>query len=155
MFAKFFIERPIFAWVISIVILLLGGVAVFTLPVAQYPNITPPSVQVTASYPGANCQVVADSVAAPIEQQVNGVERMIYMSSPVHQRRLVHADRHVRAGHRSEHGPGAGAKPRGAGDGAVAGAGASAGREHQQAIAQHFAGGQFVFRPTAGTTTCI
>ncbi|HTQ39482.1 MAG TPA: efflux RND transporter permease subunit, partial [Pirellulales bacterium] len=67
MFAKFFIERPIFAWVISIVILLLGGVAVISLPVAQYPNITPPSVQVTASYPGANAQVVADSVAAPIE----------------------------------------------------------------------------------------
>jgi multidrug efflux pump len=81
MFAKFFIERPIFAWVISIVILLLGGVAVIALPVAQYPNITPPSVQVTASYPGANAQVVADSVAAPIEQQVNGVERMLYMSS--------------------------------------------------------------------------
>jgi multidrug efflux pump len=81
MFAKFFIERPIFAWVISIVILLLGGVAVISLPVAQYPNITPPSVQVTASYPGANAQVVADSVAAPIEQQVNGVEKMLYMSS--------------------------------------------------------------------------
>jgi multidrug efflux pump len=81
MFAKFFIERPIFAWVISIVILLLGGVSVISLPVAQYPNITPPSVQVTASYPGANAQVVADSVAAPIEQQVNGVENMLYMSS--------------------------------------------------------------------------
>ncbi|MCC7083954.1 MAG: efflux RND transporter permease subunit [Pirellulales bacterium] len=81
MFAKFFIEHPIFSWVISIVIVLLGGVAVFTLPVAQYPDITPPSVQVTASYPGANAQVVADSVAAPIEQQVNGVERMMYMSS--------------------------------------------------------------------------
>jgi multidrug efflux pump len=81
MFAKFFIERPIFAWVISIVILILGLVAVLALPVAQYPNITPPSVQVTASYPGANAQVVADSVAAPIEQQVNGVERMLYMSS--------------------------------------------------------------------------
>jgi multidrug efflux pump len=81
MLAKFFIERPIFAWVISIVIFLLGGVAVFTLPVAQYPNITPPSVQVTASYPGANCQVVADSVAAVIEEQVNGVEKMMYMSS--------------------------------------------------------------------------
>ncbi len=81
MFAKFFIERPIFAWVISILILLMGSVALLTLPVAQYPNITPPSVQVTASYPGANAQVVADSVAAPIEQQVNGVEGMMYMSS--------------------------------------------------------------------------
>ena len=81
MFAKFFIERPIFAWVISIVILLLGAVAYITLPVSQYPAITPPSVQVTASYPGANAVVVADSVAAPIEQQVNGVEGMMYMSS--------------------------------------------------------------------------
>ncbi len=81
MLARFFIERPIFAWVISIVILLAGGVSSLVLPVAQYPDITPPTVQVTASYPGANAQVVADSVAAPIEQQVNGVENMMYMSS--------------------------------------------------------------------------
>jgi multidrug efflux pump len=81
MFARFFIERPIFAWVISIAILLIGGVAAFQLPTAQYPDITPPTVQVMAMYPGANAQVVADSVAAPIEQQVNGVERMLYMSS--------------------------------------------------------------------------
>jgi len=81
MLARFFVDRPIFAWVISIAITLLGGVAVFTLPIAQYPDITPPTVQVTCSYPGANAKVVADSVAAPIEQQVNGVERMLYMSS--------------------------------------------------------------------------
>ena len=81
MFAKFFIERPIFAWVVSIVILLIGAVAAFRLPIAQYPNITPPTVQVTAIYPGANAKVVAESVAAPIEQQVNGVEDMLYMSS--------------------------------------------------------------------------
>jgi multidrug efflux pump len=78
---RFFIDRPIFSWVISIVILLVGFVAVFVLPVSQYPEITPPTVTVTASYPGANAQVVADSVAAPIEQQVNGVDRMMYMSS--------------------------------------------------------------------------
>ncbi len=81
MFSRFFIERPIFAWVVSIVILLIGGVAAFRLPIAQYPNITPPTVSVTANYPGANAKVVADSVAAPIEQQVNGVENMLYMSS--------------------------------------------------------------------------
>ncbi len=81
MLARFFIDRPIFAWVISIVITLVGGVAAFMLPVAQYPDITPPTVQVSCSYPGANAQVVADSVAAPIEQQVNGVEHMLYMSS--------------------------------------------------------------------------
>jgi multidrug efflux pump len=78
---RFFIDRPIFSWVISIVILLAGGVAAFVLPIAQYPEITPPTVSVTASYPGANAQVVADSVAAPIEQQVNGVDHMLYMSS--------------------------------------------------------------------------
>src|SRR5271155_1832256 len=81
MLARFFIDRPIFAWVVSLVILLGGGVAYFALPTEMYPNITPPTVQVTASYPGADAQVVADTVAAPIEQQVNGVERMLYMSS--------------------------------------------------------------------------
>ncbi|HEY4263212.1 MAG TPA: efflux RND transporter permease subunit, partial [Schlesneria sp.] len=81
MFSSFFIHRPIFASVLSIIITLAGGVALITLPVAQYPDITPPTVEVSAVYPGANAQVVADTVAAPIEQQVNGVERMLYMSS--------------------------------------------------------------------------
>jgi multidrug efflux pump len=79
--ARFFINRPVLAWVISIVIVLLGGIAALLLPIAQYPQITPPTVRVTATYPGANAQVVADTVAAPIEQQVNGVEGMMYMSS--------------------------------------------------------------------------
>src|SRR5947199_625153 len=81
MFSRFFINRPIFASVLSIVITLAGGIALFTLPVAQYPDIAPPTVEVSAVYPGANAQVVADTVAAPIEQQVNGVEGMMYMSS--------------------------------------------------------------------------
>src|SRR5438105_7451455 len=81
MFSRFFIDRPIFASVLSIVITLAGGIALFALPVTQYPEITPPTVEVSAVYPGANAQVVADTVAAPIEQQVNGVEDMMYMSS--------------------------------------------------------------------------
>jgi HAE1 family hydrophobic/amphiphilic exporter-1 len=81
MFSKFFIERPIFASVISIVIVIAGVVSYGALPIAQYPEITPPTVSVTGTYPGANAQVVAETVAAPIEQQVNGVEDMIYMSS--------------------------------------------------------------------------
>jgi multidrug efflux pump subunit AcrB len=79
--ARFFIDRPVFAWVISLVIVLAGGFGYATLPVAQYPEITPPTVQVSATYPGANAVVVQDTVAAPVEQQVNGVENMLYMSS--------------------------------------------------------------------------
>jgi hydrophobe/amphiphile efflux-1 (HAE1) family protein len=79
--SHFFIDRPIFASVLSIVFVLAGSVAVFILPVAQYPDITPPTVLVTARYPGANAQTVRDTVGVPIEEQVSGVEGMIYMSS--------------------------------------------------------------------------
>jgi len=81
MFSHFFIRRPIFASVISIVIVLIGAFAMLGLPVARYPDISPPTVSVNATYPGADAQTVADTVAAPIEQDVNGVEGMIYMSS--------------------------------------------------------------------------
>ncbi len=81
MISRFFIDRPIFASVLSIVITLAGGLSVFALPLAQFPSVTPPTVQVTCSYPGASAREVADAVASPIEQQVNGVENMMYMSS--------------------------------------------------------------------------
>src|SRR6266852_7657149 len=81
MLSRFFIDRPIFASVLSIVITLAGGISVFALPLAQFPQVTPPTVQVTCNYPGASAREVADSVAAPIEQQVNGVEGIMYMSS--------------------------------------------------------------------------
>ncbi|MEP0846964.1 MAG: efflux RND transporter permease subunit [Phycisphaerae bacterium] len=81
MLARFFINRPVLACAVSIVIVLLGAIAAGLLPIAEYPDVTPPMIRVTAYYPGANAQVVADTVAAPIEQQVNGIERMLYMSS--------------------------------------------------------------------------
>ncbi|MGZ5070885.1 MAG: efflux RND transporter permease subunit [Methylobacter sp.] len=80
-FSHFFIDRPIFATVLSIVIVLVGGIALIGLPIAQYPEIAPPTVVVNATYPGANSQTVAETVATPIEQEVNGVEDMLYMSS--------------------------------------------------------------------------
>lgn len=81
MISKFFINRPIFATVIAIVMVLVGLVTIYTLPVAQFPDITPPTVQVTAVYPGASAETVAKTVGVPIEEQVNGVDGMIYMSS--------------------------------------------------------------------------
>src|SRR3954447_12802814 len=81
MIAPFFINCPIFATVLSIAITLIGGIALASLPIAQYPRITPPGIQISISYPGASAPVVADTVAAPIEQQVNGIEGMLYMSS--------------------------------------------------------------------------
>jgi HAE1 family hydrophobic/amphiphilic exporter-1 len=81
MISKFFIERPVLANVLAILMVLLGGVALFQLPVAQYPNVVPPTVQVTTRYPGASAQTVMQTIALPIEQQVNGVQGMLYMQS--------------------------------------------------------------------------
>src|SRR5215207_7937772 len=81
MISKFFIERPVLSNVIAILMILIGGVALYNLAVAQYPDVVPPTVQVTTRYPGASARTVIDAVALPIEQQVNGVEGMIYMQS--------------------------------------------------------------------------
>lgn len=81
MISRFFIDRPIFAGVISVIITLTGAIFVWTLPIAQYPDITPPTISVSCLYPGASSTVVAETVASPIEQQVTGVENALYMSS--------------------------------------------------------------------------
>ncbi|AEX53200.1 multidrug efflux RND transporter permease subunit AcrB [Rahnella aquatilis] len=79
--AKFFIDRPIFAWVIAIIIMLAGGLAILKLPIAQYPTVAPPAIQLTATYPGADAQTVQDTVTQVIEQNMNGIDNMMYMSS--------------------------------------------------------------------------
>src|SRR5215203_43502 len=79
--AQFFIDRPVFAWVISILIMFLGGLAITQLPVAQYPNVAPPSISVTANYAGASAETLSDTVTSVIEQQLNGIDNLLYMSS--------------------------------------------------------------------------
>ncbi|HJR35669.1 MAG TPA: efflux RND transporter permease subunit, partial [Gemmatimonadales bacterium] len=80
-FSRFFIDRPIFAAVLSIVIFLAGGIAMFALPISEYPEVVPPSIVVRAVYPGANPRVLSAAVATPLEEQINGVENMLYLSS--------------------------------------------------------------------------
>ena len=79
--ANYFIDRPVFAWVLAIIMMLAGGLAIMNLPVAQYPQIAPPTITVSATYPGADAQTVEDSVTQVIEQNMNGLDGLMYMSS--------------------------------------------------------------------------
>ena len=155
MFSHFFIDRPIFATVLSIVILIVGGVALLGLPIAQYPEVAPPMVQVSAIYPGANAKVVAETVATPIEQEVNGVENMLYMSSKCTNDGQVLPGRHVQARHRSEHGPGAGAEPRVDRRGQAARGSQAPGRDDEEEVAGHPAVRQPDLARQVATTSSI
>ncbi len=79
--ANFFIRRPIFAWVLAIILMMAGALAIMQLPVAQYPTIAPPAVSISATYPGADAQTVQDTVTQVIEQNMNGIDNLMYMSS--------------------------------------------------------------------------
>ena len=79
--AKFFIHRPVFAWVLAIIMMIAGGLAILQLPIAQYPTIAPPAVAISATYPGADAQTVQDTVTQVIEQNMNGIDNLMYMSS--------------------------------------------------------------------------
>ena len=81
---KFFIERPIFAWVIAIITMLAGLLAIMKLPVAQYPTVAPPTISISANYPGADAETVQNTVTQVIEQNMNGIDKMVYMLSLIH-----------------------------------------------------------------------
>ena len=134
--SHFFIDRPIFASVVSIVFVILGGVAFLRLPVAQYPEIAPPTITVTGQYPGASADVVAATVVTPIEQQINGVENMIYLSSnSTGDGRFYHLG-DLRPRHQPRYRAGAGAEPRRHRAAAAAGRRAQHRRHGEQELAR-------------------
>lgn len=120
-----FINRPILSGVISVAIVIVGLIGLSRLPVEQFPDIAPPTVRVSATYTGANAETVMKSVVTPLEEQLNGVENMIYMTSTATNTGCGHHQRLLPAGHRPRHVGGQRAEPRGFG------AGAASGRSHE------------------------
>ena len=152
MFSRFFIDRPIFAAVLSIVITLAGGIAVFSLAArAVSVGSRRRPCRCTCTYPGASAKDVAEAVAAPIEQQVNGVEGMMYMSSQCTNDGSYNLTVTFRTRRRPEHGPGAGAEPRQPGHAAAARRHQANRRDDAQALARHSDGHRARTRRTAAT----
>ena len=135
-FSQFFIQRPIFAGVLSAIIFIAGALSLRLLPISEYPEVVPPTVVVRAMYPGANPQVIAETVASPLEQAINGVEDMLYTSSQSTADGLMTLERHVRARHRSRSGASARAEPRRAGVAEAARGHAAARRRDREVAAR-------------------
>ena len=154
MISKFFIERPVLANVIAVLMVLIGLVALIDLPIAQYPNVVPPTVQVTTRYPGASARTVMDTVALPIEQQVNGVQNMLYMQIHQRERRQLHADRHIPDRHGPQLRAGSRAEPRLLRAVLTAAGGAGAGRDGAAEIDRRSSKSWRSPRLTAATTAC-
>lgn len=144
-FSRFFIDRPIFAAVLSILIFITGLIAIPLLPISEYPDVVPPSVQVRAEYPGANPKVIAETVATPLEEAINGVENMMYMKSVAGSDGVLVTTVTFRPGTDPDSGAGSGAKPGLAGRGSSAGRCAAFRHHHAETVADSDAGGASVF----------
>jgi multidrug efflux pump subunit AcrB len=130
---NFFIDRPIFAWVIAIIIMLAGGLAILKLPVAQYPTIAPPAVSISATYPGADAKTVQDTVTQVIEQNMNGIDNLMYMSSNSDSTGTVQITLTFQSGTDADI-AGSGAEQTAAGNAAAAAGSTAAGRERREIV---------------------